>query len=81
LAIYRMLDGMNFDEHSKRAMTTAYEVVFVELGLTDQADPLTITIASKIISFCQTERCDADRLNELTLKELRPERQHAPAYK
>jgi hypothetical protein len=71
VAIYRMLDGMDFDEESKKAMTTAYEVVLVELGLTDRTDPLTIAVASKIISLCQTELCDADRLIELTLKELR----------
>ena len=71
MAIYRMLDGMDFDEPSKKAMTTAYEVVLVELGLTDRTDPTTITVAKKIISICQMETCDADQLIELTLKELR----------
>jgi hypothetical protein len=71
LAIYRMLDGMDFDEQSKKAMTTAYEVVLVELGLADRTDPLTITVASKIISLCRLDTCDADRLIELTLREIR----------
>jgi hypothetical protein len=72
VAIYRMLDGMEFNEPSKKAMTTAYEVVLVELGLTDRTDPLTITVASKIISICQTEACkDVDRLVEQTLTAIR----------
>jgi hypothetical protein len=71
VAIYRMLADLEFDEPSKKAMTTAYEVVLVELGLSNRTDPLTIAIASKIISICQLERCDADRLIELTLKEFR----------
>jgi hypothetical protein len=49
VAIYRMLDGMDFDERSKKEMTTAYEVVLVELGVTDRTDPITITVARKII--------------------------------
>jgi hypothetical protein len=71
VAIYRILDDMDFDEQSKKAMTTAYEVVLVELRLTDRTDPITITVANTIISICRMERCDADRLIELTLKELR----------
>ena len=70
MAIYRMLDGMDFDEQSKKAMTTAYEVILVELGLTDLTDPITIAVASKIISLRQMELCDADRLIELTLREI-----------
>ena len=71
MAIYRMLDSMHFDEQSKKAMTTAYEVVLVELGVTDRTDPITIPVASKIISLRQMEACDADRLIELTLSEFR----------
>ena len=66
-----MLDSMHFDEQSKKAMTTAYEVVLVELGLTDRTDPIAIAVASKIISLRQTEAYDADRLIELTLREFR----------
>ena len=60
MAIYRMLNGMDFDEQSKKAMTTAYEVILVELGLTDLTDPITIAVASKIISLRQMELCDAN---------------------
>jgi hypothetical protein len=66
-----MLDGMDFDEQSVKAMTTSYEVVLLELGLKDRSDPLTIAVASKIISIYQTQACDADRLIALTLEDIR----------
>ena len=71
MAIHRMLQGMAFDDQAVKAMTTAYDAVLAELGLTQRHDPLTETIAGKIIALCQMGECDAARLTELTLKELR----------
>jgi hypothetical protein len=71
VAIYRMLKGMVFDEREVKAMTSAYEAILVELQLTDRTDPLTESIASKIIVHCQTGICDPERLCELTLREIR----------
>jgi hypothetical protein len=71
VAIYRMLRGMSFDDQSVKAMTTAYEAVLVELGLTDRTDPLTEIVASKVITICQMGERDPDRLRELTLNDIR----------
>jgi hypothetical protein len=49
VAIYRMLQGMAFDDQSVKAMTTAYEAMLVELGLMERSDPLTEIVTSKII--------------------------------
>jgi hypothetical protein len=71
VAIYRMLQGMAFDEETVKAMTTAYEATLVELGLTDRADPLTTIAGSKIIAHCQaTKECDPERLCEVVLKDI-----------
>ena len=71
MAIYRMLEGMAFDEPSVKAMTTAYELVLVDLGLVDRNDPLTELIASKIITSFQMGERDPERLRELTLQDIR----------
>jgi hypothetical protein len=72
VAIYRMLNGMAFDERSVKAMTAAYEGILVELGLSDRTDPLTELVASKIITHCQTTKeCDPERLFDLALKDIK----------
>jgi hypothetical protein len=71
VAIYRMLQGMAFDEQSVKAMTAAYEAILVELGLTDRTDPLTTIVASKIITIYEMGECDPERICELALKDIR----------
>jgi hypothetical protein len=72
VTIYRMLNGMAFDERSVKGMTAAYEAILVELGLTDRTDPLTELVASKIITHCQTTKeCDPERLCEVVLRDIR----------
>jgi hypothetical protein len=71
VAIYRMLQGMAFDDRSVKIMTTAYESVLAELKLNDRTDPLTEIIARKILELCQTGERDPERLCALTLKEIR----------
>jgi hypothetical protein len=71
VAIYRMLEGMTFDEPSVKAMTAAYEATLVELGLTDRTDPLTTIVASEIITICQMGERDPERICELALRDIR----------
>jgi hypothetical protein len=66
-----MLDGLAFGPEDAKALTTAYEAVLAELGLTDQADPMAETVARRIIAYCQTDGCDADTLRDLVLKKIR----------
>jgi hypothetical protein len=66
-----MLQGLAFDEASVKAMTSAYEAMLVELGLTDRTDPLTEMVASKIITICQMGECGPERICELALKDIR----------
>jgi hypothetical protein len=70
VAIYRMLEGMAFDEQSIIAMTAAYEAILVNSGV--PTDPTRSTIvASKIITICQMGECDPERICELALRDIR----------
>jgi hypothetical protein len=69
VAIYRMLQGMAFDDHSVKAMTSAYEAILVELGLTNRTDPLTTIAASKIITIYQMG--ERERVCQLALEDIR----------
>ena len=71
MAIYRMLQGMAFDDKDVKAMTSAYEAILADLGLTDRTDPVTEIVARKIITFCQVDGCDPDALREQVLKDIR----------
>jgi hypothetical protein len=42
-----------------------------ELGLTDRADPMTETVARKIITYCQVDGYDPEVLRDQVLKDLR----------
>ena len=71
MAIYRLLEGVAFDEHSVNTMTAAYEAILVELGLADRTDPLTTIVASKIVTIYRMGECDPERICELALKDIR----------
>jgi hypothetical protein len=47
VVIYRMLDGMAFDDREVKAMIFAYEATLIELGLTDRTDPLCTASATR----------------------------------
>jgi hypothetical protein len=70
MAIYRLLQGAVFDDKAVKAMTTAYEAALVELKLADRNDPLTETIARKIVEIAQTGERDPERLCQRALAEL-----------
>jgi hypothetical protein len=71
VAIYKMLQGMAFDDQDLKAMTTAYETILSELGLTERTDPLTEIVARKIITYCQIDGCDPEALRDRVLKDIR----------
>jgi hypothetical protein len=48
VAIYRMLHGLVFNDQDVKAMTTAYEAVLADLGLTDRTDPLTEIVVRRL---------------------------------
>jgi hypothetical protein len=71
VSIYRTRDGAAFGPEDVKAMTTAYEAVLAELGLTDRANPITEVVACKIITCCQINGCDPNALRDLVLKQIR----------
>jgi len=70
LPIYRMLQGGAFDDRAVKAMSTAYEAALAELRLADRNDPVTDTIARKILACARAGELDPERLRELALSEL-----------
>ena len=71
MVLYRMLEGMVFDDQSVKAMRIAYEALLLEFQLKERTDPLTEIIASRIIAVCQSGECDPKVLFDLTLREIR----------
>jgi hypothetical protein len=71
VSIYCTRDGAAFGPEDVKAMTTAYEAVLAELGLTDRANPITEVVACKIITCCQINGCDPNALRDLFLKQIR----------
>ncbi len=72
MPIYSMLTKGAFDPDAVKALTTAYEDVLAALGLERRTDPLTQTVARKIIEHAQSGERDPIRLREIVLKELAP---------
>ena len=62
MAIYRLLGEASFDPAETELMGTAYEMVLTKLKVTDRSDPLTESIAAKIIEILriQGKRSAAD---------------------
>jgi hypothetical protein len=70
VAIYGLLGSGAFDPEAVKAITTAYERVCIALEIDDRKDPLTETIAKKIIERAKAGELDAVRLCEAVLSEL-----------
>jgi hypothetical protein len=66
-----MTAAMVFDDTEVKAMTVAYETILAELKVVDRDDPITDIIARKIIALCATRACEAHRLAEVTLQQMR----------
>ena len=70
MAIYGYLQNSGFDPEAIRIMTTAYEAVREQLGLTDRSDPLTQLVARKVIEIAQTGVRDPDLLCERVVEAI-----------
>ena len=70
MPIYPLLRNSAFDPELCRALGTAFETCLTQLGLVERSDPLTVTIAKKMIELGHRGVRDPDRLCELTAKEL-----------
>jgi len=71
MPIYPLLRNSVFDPEHCRALGTAFETCLTQFGLVDRSNPLTLTIAYKIIELGQRGVRDPDSLCELTAKELK----------
>ena len=51
---------------------TAFEGALLELQLNDREDPVTLTVARRIIELAKQGERDADRLRDRALESFRP---------
>ena len=70
MPIYRLFQNGAFQPEHVQAMGSAFEDVLKALKLVDRTDPLTDTIAKKIIELGQRGEHDPARLRDQTLAEL-----------
>jgi len=71
MPITPFLKGQAFDPEAIKAMGAALERACNALGLTDKADPLTLTVAQTVIALAERGIKQADHLTEAVLAELR----------
>jgi hypothetical protein len=70
MPITPFLDGFKFDPEAKRIMGVAFEMTCAAIRL-DGANPISETIAKKIIELANAGVRDPDQLCELALNDLR----------
>jgi hypothetical protein len=70
MAIYRLLQNSAFGQEDIDRMTSAYKDALRALRLTNRTDPITETVAKKIIEVAQTGERSAIRIRERALTEL-----------
>ena len=70
MPIHRLLNDCAFDPETIEVLVTAFEAALRELRLTDRADPLTETVARKIIELAQRGERDPARLREYAVHSL-----------
>jgi hypothetical protein len=71
MAIYRMLQKSAFGPDDIERLATAYESALRVLELNDRDDPITETIARRIIEAAQTGLRDPDSLCATAIKDLK----------
>jgi hypothetical protein len=71
MAIYRIFRERVFEPEAVICMARAYEGALVALRLTDRQDPLTESVARKIIEIAETGERNHTRLRDRALEELR----------
>ncbi len=70
MAIYRILKNSTFGPREISKMTTAYEVVLIELGI-DRTDPCTESIASAIVHRAATGESNVRALADFAIRQLK----------
>jgi hypothetical protein len=68
VAIYRLLQRQAFDPEAVACLTAAYEAALKLLRITNTDDPITETIAQRIIEIAQTGVRDPAKLCAAALK-------------
>ena len=71
MAIYRLLQRQAFDPEAVECLTAAYEAALKLLRISNTDDPITETIAQRIIEIAQTGVRDPAKLCAAALKRLR----------
>jgi len=71
MAIYRFLQNSAFAPEDIAPLVVAYEDCLRTLKLSSRSDPITETVAKKIIEIAQTGIRDAAQLGRLALEEIR----------
>lgn len=71
MAIYRLLQNSAFAPEDIAPLVVAYEDCLRTLKLSNRSDPITETVAKKIIEIAQTGIRDAAQLGRLALEEIR----------
>jgi hypothetical protein len=68
VAIYRLLQGQAFDPEAVECLTAAYEAALKLLRISNTDDPITETVAQRIIEIAQTGVRDPAKLCAAALK-------------
>ena len=70
MPIVRLLKGSSFDPESLQVIVTAYEEARQALGLVDRSDPITETVARKIIEVAETGERDPKVIRQRAIDSL-----------
>ena len=70
MPIVRFLEGNSFDPESLQVIVAAYEEARQALGLVDRSDPLTETVARKIIEVAKTGERDPKVIRQRAIDDL-----------
>lgn len=70
-ALRRLLEQSAFGPQEIKRMTDAYEIALALLGLVDRSDPITQTLARRVINAAQTGEENPNRIASLAIEELR----------
>ena len=79
VAIYRLLRNLTFEPREIARMTAAYEMVLVELGITNRADDRTESIALAIIHRARAGEGTVRGLADFAIRQVQPASGEAPA--
>jgi hypothetical protein len=74
MPINPFINGMSFDDETRRVIGVAFEMACVALHLSDRGDGANEIIAKRIIEFAKTGERNPDLLCEGVLKEFRDQR-------